>query len=147
GRAGSTPGSAPDPSGIPVRTRARAVGGGGTAPPASAARDAGTGIAHSRDDSGCRCRPRCVSSTARAGRRCTPPVTSREFQDRLRRRARRAGVTLTGELGSRLEAYFRLLTTWNEKINLTGIDLSDVSPEALDRLLIEPLVAARYAPV
>ena len=73
-------------------------------------------------------------------------MNSREFQDRLTRRARRAGVTLGSPLGTRLEAYFRLLATWNEKINLTGMDLSEPTPEALDRLLIEPLVAAKHAP-
>jgi 16S rRNA (guanine527-N7)-methyltransferase len=71
-------------------------------------------------------------------------VTSREFQDRLARRAKRAGVPLTPELRTRLEAYFRLLATWNRKINLTGLDLQEVTPEAMDRLLVEPLVAAQH---
>ena len=64
----------------------------------------------------------------------------------MRRRARRIGVPVSPELGSRLEIYYRLLTTWNTKINLTGLDLTDPSPETLDRLLIEPLVAARHVP-
>jgi len=64
----------------------------------------------------------------------------------LARRARRAGVTLGPDLGVRLEVYFRLLRAWNEKINLTGLNLAESSPEALDRLLIEPLVAAKHAP-
>jgi len=71
-------------------------------------------------------------------------LTRREFQDRLARRARRAGVTLTPELADQLEAYYRLLATWNTKINLTGLRLSEISPDALDRLLIEPVVAAKY---
>jgi 16S rRNA (guanine527-N7)-methyltransferase len=71
-------------------------------------------------------------------------VTSREFQDRLGRRAKRAGVQLTPELTGRLETYFRLLETWNRKINLTGLNVSEAAPATLDRLLIEPLVAARY---
>lgn len=73
-------------------------------------------------------------------------MTSREFQDKLARRARRAGVSLPAELAARLEAYYRLLAVWNRKINLTGLMLSDPPPEALDRLLIEPLAAAKYAP-
>jgi 16S rRNA (guanine527-N7)-methyltransferase len=73
-------------------------------------------------------------------------VTSRDFQDRLVRRARRAGVSLGADLASRLEAYYRLLATWNHKINLTGLNLADPTPDALDRLLIEPVVAARHAP-
>jgi 16S rRNA (guanine527-N7)-methyltransferase len=73
-------------------------------------------------------------------------VTSREFQDRLGRRAKRAGVNLPPQLASRLETYFRLLETWNRKINLTGLNLAEPTPETIDRLLIEPLVAARYIP-
>jgi 16S rRNA (guanine527-N7)-methyltransferase len=73
-------------------------------------------------------------------------VTSREFQDRLVRRARRVGVAVSPSLAASLETYFRLLSTWNQKINLTGLNLSEPTPEAWDRLLIEPLVAARHAP-
>jgi 16S rRNA (guanine527-N7)-methyltransferase len=75
------------------------------------------------------------------------PLNSKEFQDRLARRARRAGVTLPAELATQLEAYYRLLANWNAKINLTGLKLSDVSPDALDRLLIEPVVAAKHVPI
>ncbi|MBI3048882.1 MAG: 16S rRNA (guanine(527)-N(7))-methyltransferase RsmG [Acidobacteria bacterium] len=71
-------------------------------------------------------------------------MKTREFQERLTRRARRAGVSLAPELAARLEAYYRLLAVWNTKINLTGLRLAELSPEALDRLLIEPLVAAKY---
>lgn len=74
-------------------------------------------------------------------------MTSREFQDRLRRRATRAGVALSGDLAARLEAYLRLLETWNRKINLTGFDLVEPTPETFDRLLLEPLVATRHIPV
>jgi 16S rRNA (guanine527-N7)-methyltransferase len=73
-------------------------------------------------------------------------VTSREFQNRLARRAKRAGVRVTPQLGVRLESYYRLLDTWNRKINLTGLNLGEAAPETLDRLLIEPLVAARHIP-
>jgi 16S rRNA (guanine527-N7)-methyltransferase len=71
-------------------------------------------------------------------------VSSREFQDRLARRARRVGLPIRPELGAQLEVYYRLLSTWNKKINLTGLNLSDYGPESLDRLLIEPLVAAAH---
>ncbi len=43
-----------------------------------------------------------------------------------------------------LEAYFRLLVLWNQKINLTALPLVESPDEAIDRLLIEPLVAARH---
>lgn len=71
-------------------------------------------------------------------------MTSREFQDRLSRRARRARVALNADLADKLEVYYRLLTTWNQKINLTGLELGDLNPGTLDRLLVEPLVAAQY---
>jgi 16S rRNA G527 N7-methylase RsmG len=73
-------------------------------------------------------------------------VNAREFRERLQRRARRAGVTISPELGARLEAYYRLLDTWNFKINLTGLNLREATDEAFDRLLIEPLVAVRHLP-
>jgi 16S rRNA (guanine527-N7)-methyltransferase len=53
-------------------------------------------------------------------------------------------VTLSPDLAEQLEVYYRLLATWNAKINLTGLKLSEISPDALDRLLVEPVVAAKY---
>lgn len=73
-------------------------------------------------------------------------MTSREFRDRLVRRARRVDVTLTPELVTSLETYVRLLIRWNEKINLTALPVARLDDEAVDRLLVEPLAAARYAP-
>jgi len=72
-------------------------------------------------------------------------VSSREFHDRLTRRGRRAGVTISSPLAIKLEVYFRLLAAWNAKMNLTGLDLTEQGPAAIDRLLIEPLVAAKHA--
>jgi 16S rRNA (guanine527-N7)-methyltransferase len=71
-------------------------------------------------------------------------VSSREFQERLARRARRAGVTIRQDLAAQLEIYYRLLSTWNTKINLTGLDLTELAPESIDRLLVEPVVAASH---
>ena len=73
-------------------------------------------------------------------------MNSREFHDRLSRRARRARLSIGGELATELETYFRLLSLWNKRINLTGLDLGDPAPETIDRLLIEPVAAARHAP-
>jgi 16S rRNA (guanine527-N7)-methyltransferase len=66
----------------------------------------------------------------------------RDFQGRLRRRAQRAGVTIAPEVAERLEVYYDLLARWNAKINLTALNLS-TGDEAIDRLLVEPLVAAK----
>ena len=71
-------------------------------------------------------------------------MNTREFQDRLIRRARRAGVSISPEVRAKLEIYYRLLATWNEKINLTGLNLAEPNSDALDRLLVEPIVAARH---
>jgi 16S rRNA (guanine527-N7)-methyltransferase len=70
-------------------------------------------------------------------------VTAREFKARLGRRGRRAGVKVTAAVADRLWAYFELLLRWNRKMNLTGFKDSDADT-AIDRLLIEPLVAARH---
>ncbi len=73
-------------------------------------------------------------------------MTNREFAERVGRCARRADVHVGGELLRGLEIYFRLLEAWNEKINLTALDLAAPSDRAVNRLLIEPLIAARYLP-
>lgn len=59
------------------------------------------------------------------------------------RRAQRAGLTLSPDLSDRLVAYFDLLNRWNQKINLTALTEPD---SAIDRLLLEPLSAARHVP-
>lgn len=61
---------------------------------------------------------------------------------RLRRRARRARLPLGEDLPGRLWKYVELLFRWTVKINLTSLSLESPD-EAVDRLLIEPLVAAR----
>ena len=73
-------------------------------------------------------------------------MTSREFADRLHRRARKAGIPLPDGVSDRLEAYYRLLESWNAKINLTALDLANGPDSTIDRLLVEPLSAARYLP-
>ncbi len=70
-------------------------------------------------------------------------MTSREFKTRLRRRTLKADVQLTEPQEQALETYIRLLARWNQKINLTGLSVSDPDDEAVDRLLVEPLVAAK----
>lgn len=73
-------------------------------------------------------------------------MTSREFAERVNRLGKRAGVGLTPELVEALEVYFRVLEAWNAKINLTALDLEGGGDATIDRLLIEPLVAAKYIP-
>ena len=74
-------------------------------------------------------------------------MSAREFRDRLRRRARKTGVDVSAELIEGLERYYALLAKWTAKINLTSFKLEPGGEdEAVDRLLIEPLLAARHIP-
>ena len=73
-------------------------------------------------------------------------MTVTEFEERLAGRARSAGVPLTAGTLPRLHAYYELLARWNAKINLTALPLLRPTDDTFDRLLIEPLAAARYVP-
>jgi 16S rRNA (guanine527-N7)-methyltransferase len=68
---------------------------------------------------------------------------ARDFPTRLTRRANRAGLFLNDELVEKLDTFYSLLSRWNQKINLTSLADPD---EAIDRLILEPLLAARYLP-
>ena len=71
-------------------------------------------------------------------------MSGRDFQGRLKRRARRAGVDVSSGLADVLERYYTLLAKWNAKINLTSRLTASGEDEAIDRLLVEPLAAARH---
>src|SRR5258706_9187577 len=73
-------------------------------------------------------------------------MTSREFAARLSRRAQDAGESVAAPVQQQFEEYFRLLTHWNAKINLTALPLGSPTDETFDRLLVEPLVAAKHIP-
>lgn len=64
----------------------------------------------------------------------------------LSNRAELAGLSLDDLLLDRLQTYFGLLARWNLRINLTGFALDQPSAEAVDRLLIEPLLIAPALP-
>lgn len=72
---------------------------------------------------------------------------SRGFRDRLRRRTRAAGLAIDEAVVPLLERYYALLARWNAKINLTAFDLPQGgTDESVDRLLVEPLLAATHVP-
>jgi 16S rRNA (guanine527-N7)-methyltransferase len=71
-------------------------------------------------------------------------VSSQQFRAQLGQRASAAGVLISENAARRLEAYFRLLALWNEKINLTSLPLTPPTAETVDRLFIEPFIAATY---
>src|SRR5206468_1311667 len=54
-----------------------------------------------------------------------------------------AGVPVGEDLADQLAAYLALLSRWNKKINLTALDVATPSDDAVDRLIVEPLAAAR----
>jgi 16S rRNA (guanine527-N7)-methyltransferase len=70
-------------------------------------------------------------------------VSESDTRRRILRRALKANVSVEPVPLEGLVAYFDLLVSWNRKINLTSLDDPDA---AVDRLLIEPLVAARWIP-
>jgi 16S rRNA (guanine527-N7)-methyltransferase len=68
-------------------------------------------------------------------------MSGRDTRSRLLRRAARADVPLPADLADRLLAFLDLLFRWNRKINLTAFQTPE---EGLDRLLLEPLAAAKH---
>jgi 16S rRNA (guanine527-N7)-methyltransferase len=70
-------------------------------------------------------------------------VETSDLRGRILNRAIAADLVLEEELADALAAFYRLLRHWNRRINLTALEDSD---EAIDRLLIEPVAAARYLP-
>ena len=67
----------------------------------------------------------------------------RDVGTRLLKRAERARVELDPNVAVRLAAYVSLLRRWSTRMNLTALDDSDAG---LDRLIVEPLAAARRLP-
>ncbi len=81
-------------------------------------------------------------------RRSPPPPApaGKSVIDRLQKRARRASISTPLDVLQKLDSYLQLLARWNAKINLTAFRLEEPSDEAIDRLLIEPIAAARHLP-
>lgn len=69
------------------------------------------------------------------------PLNPGELAERLRRRAASAGLDPSGQLLENLVSYVELLHRWNARVNLTALDAGD---GGLDRLIVEPLAAARH---
>jgi 16S rRNA (guanine527-N7)-methyltransferase len=71
-------------------------------------------------------------------------MIDRDLPSRIRARAANAGARVDEALAGRLAAYVELLARWNRTINLTSLDVDPPSDEALDRLVIEPVIAAAH---
>jgi 16S rRNA (guanine527-N7)-methyltransferase len=66
------------------------------------------------------------------------------FERVIRERSERVGLQLTpGEVAQFLQ-YYQLLTRWNRTINLTALPLTDYPAPTIDRLLLEPALAAKH---
>lgn len=74
-------------------------------------------------------------------------MSAKRLRERIARRARNVSLEMAPSLLDGLETYFLELARWNRKINLTAFQIDDDgTDEAVDRLLIEPVVAARFIP-
>ena len=74
----------------------------------------------------------------------TPGAERRQVAARIARRANRARLSIDSPLQEALAAYVDLLMRWNRRLNLTGLTDDD---DGIDRLVIEPLVAAQRLPM
>ena len=72
-----------------------------------------------------------------------PEIEDRRLSERIARRAARARVAVDASLVQALAAYVGLLLRWNRRINLTALRDDD---HGIDRLVVEPLVAAQRLP-
>ena len=65
-----------------------------------------------------------------------------DLATRISERSSLVGVKVAPETLVRLRDYIELLARWNRRINLTALAVDPPTDEAIDRLLVEPLVAA-----
>jgi 16S rRNA (guanine527-N7)-methyltransferase len=70
-------------------------------------------------------------------------VADRDTIARLSRRITKAGGKASSAQVTNLAAYVELLARWNKKINLTALPVEPLSDEAVDRLIVEPVLGAR----
>lgn len=70
-------------------------------------------------------------------------VSLAELGAALDERLRMAGCSVPAEQVAKLTDYLELLGRWNNRVNLTAF--RDIQP-AIDRLIVEPALAARFVP-
>jgi len=69
---------------------------------------------------------------------------SGDLETRVEERFGRFGLAASNSQIEQLATYFGLLAKWNKTVNLTAFSLEHPSDKALDRLLVEPFLAARF---
>ena len=65
-----------------------------------------------------------------------------DFEQAIHARLGIAGVRIDARAASSLARYLTLLARWNRRINLTAFDLDRPADHAIDRLIVEPVLAA-----
>ncbi|MEZ5291320.1 MAG: 16S rRNA (guanine(527)-N(7))-methyltransferase RsmG [Vicinamibacterales bacterium] len=71
-------------------------------------------------------------------------MSARRLRDRILRRAHHAGLDVNSPLLENLETYYSELARWNRRLNLTALPLEgEGADQAMDRLLIEPVLTAK----
>lgn len=58
-------------------------------------------------------------------------------------RAARAGIDVAAPTAAQLARYVEILAAWNRRINLTSLAVDPPAEAAIDRLIVEPLVAVQ----
>ena len=76
--------------------------------------------------------------------RCGRDQKIAEITTRIVQGAGRVGAAVSEDALGALGAYIGLLTKWNRRLNLTALALEPLSEEAVDRLVVEAIVAAAY---
>lgn len=71
-------------------------------------------------------------------------MSVRDVGARIRARFKRFGVSASAAEVQQLVAYIGLLAKWNKTVNLTALVLEPPSDQAIDRLFVEPFLAARF---
>ena len=73
-------------------------------------------------------------------------VSPGETEARIRARLELFELQVSAAVVQQATAYFGLLAKWNDHLNMTSLDVGTPSPEAMDKLLVEPFLAARLLP-
>jgi 16S rRNA (guanine527-N7)-methyltransferase len=71
---------------------------------------------------------------------------SDELALRIRSVCVAAGASVTVPQSTALANYLELLERWNQTINLTGFRLTGFPAEAINQLIVEPILAAQFVP-
>jgi 16S rRNA (guanine527-N7)-methyltransferase len=70
-------------------------------------------------------------------------VSADTISSRIASRFNELGVAISGVEHRQLSDYFCLLAKWNSRINLTSLPVESPEDPAIDRLLVEPILASR----